>query len=159
MLCALILYVSGGTYSLTSTPNDRFLRNFFVAGLFTLRVFDRNLLREEVDEEIFFIFHFWWLTCNTNNKPTHYILDHGDFNLHTYIKVYCKQSILKTYNKSLNLKTTHMRVHAHVRALISSSALNHHRDIFIILQLIASIHTLMNRKVRSKHCRYMYIRV
>ena len=29
MLCALILYVSGGTYSLTSTPNNRFLRNLF----------------------------------------------------------------------------------------------------------------------------------
>ena len=27
----LILYVSGGTNSLTSTPNDRFLRNFFMA--------------------------------------------------------------------------------------------------------------------------------
>ena len=45
MLCALILYVSGGTYSLTSTPNDRFLRNLFMARLFTLRVFARNLLR------------------------------------------------------------------------------------------------------------------
>ena len=28
-LCALILYVSGGTYSLTSTPNDRILRKIF----------------------------------------------------------------------------------------------------------------------------------
>ena len=33
------------TYSLTSSPNDRFLRNFFMTGLFTLRVFARNLLR------------------------------------------------------------------------------------------------------------------
>ena len=41
------LYVSSGTYSLTSTPNDRFLRNFFMAGLFTLRA-----------EKIFFTFHF-----------------------------------------------------------------------------------------------------
>ena len=37
--------VSGRNYSLTSTPNDRFLRNFLMAGLFTLRVFARNLLR------------------------------------------------------------------------------------------------------------------
>ena len=64
---ALILYVSGGTYSLTSTPNDKFLRNFFMADLFTLRVFARNLLIwEEIAEEIFFIFHFWWLTWDTN---------------------------------------------------------------------------------------------
>ena len=28
MLCALILYMSGGTYSLKSTSNDRFSRNF-----------------------------------------------------------------------------------------------------------------------------------
>ena len=34
MLCVLILYVSGGTYSLTSTLNDRFLKNFLMAGLF-----------------------------------------------------------------------------------------------------------------------------
>ena len=33
MLCALILFVSDMTCSLTSTQNDRFLRNFFVAGL------------------------------------------------------------------------------------------------------------------------------
>ena len=31
MLCELILYVSGGTYSLTSTPNERFLTNIFMA--------------------------------------------------------------------------------------------------------------------------------
>ena len=31
MLKALILYLGGGTYSLISTPNDRFLTNFFIA--------------------------------------------------------------------------------------------------------------------------------
>ena len=45
MLCALILYECGGAYSLTSAPNDRFLRNLFMAGLFALRVFAGNLLR------------------------------------------------------------------------------------------------------------------
>ena len=43
---ALILYISGGTYSLKSTPDDRFLWKLFMAILFTLRVFSRNLLRE-----------------------------------------------------------------------------------------------------------------
>ena len=40
MLSVLILYISGGTYSLTSTSNDKFLRNFFLlAILFTVRDF------------------------------------------------------------------------------------------------------------------------
>ena len=55
ILCALILYVNGETYCLTSTPNDRFLRNFFMAGLFTLRVFARNLLRGNRRRNIFHI--------------------------------------------------------------------------------------------------------
>ena len=33
MLCALILDVSGGTFSLMSFPYDRFSRNFFMAVL------------------------------------------------------------------------------------------------------------------------------
>ena len=37
--------MSGGIYSLTSTPSDRFVRNIFVAGLFTLTVLARKLLR------------------------------------------------------------------------------------------------------------------
>ena len=55
MLCALILYVSDQTYSLTSTPIDRLLRNFLMAGLFTLRVFARNLLRGSRRRNIFHI--------------------------------------------------------------------------------------------------------
>ena len=34
-LCVLILYISGGTYSLTSPPNDRFFGKVFMAILFT----------------------------------------------------------------------------------------------------------------------------
>ena len=45
MLYTLILYISNGTYSLKSTPNDRFSEKLFIAILFTLRVFARNLLR------------------------------------------------------------------------------------------------------------------
>ena len=43
MLCVLILYISGGTYSLKSAPNDRFFEKLFMAILFSLRVFARNL--------------------------------------------------------------------------------------------------------------------
>ena len=45
MLCALILYVSGG----------RFQRNFYMAGLFNLRVFARNLLTGSRRRNIFHI--------------------------------------------------------------------------------------------------------
>ena len=57
MLRALILCKSGGTYNLMSTPIDRFLRNFFNAILFTLRVFAIYLLRRN-RRNIFFIFRF-----------------------------------------------------------------------------------------------------
>ena len=55
MLCALILYVSGGTYNLISIPNDRCLRNFLMAGLFTLRVFTRYQRRGNRRKNIFYI--------------------------------------------------------------------------------------------------------
>ena len=59
MMWALILYVSGGTYSLMSTPNDRFVRNFYMAGLlFTLTVFPKNLLRANHPGNIFFHISF-----------------------------------------------------------------------------------------------------
>ena len=46
LCCAwvLILYISGGVYRLKSTPNYRILETFY-GNFFTLRVFDRNLLR------------------------------------------------------------------------------------------------------------------
>ena len=79
MLSALISYMSGRTYSLTSSPSLRFLRSFFVAGLFTLRVFTKNLLKGNCRRNIFFFpISFWWLiwhtkpsfTSNKHNKIT-----------------------------------------------------------------------------------------
>ena len=43
---------------LKSTPNDRFFKKLFMTILFTLKVFARNLLREEIAEEILFVFRF-----------------------------------------------------------------------------------------------------
>ena len=45
MLCVLIFYISGGTFSLKSILNDRFLEKLFITFLFILRVFARNLLK------------------------------------------------------------------------------------------------------------------
>ena len=60
VLCSLIFYVSGVTYSLSSTPNDWFLRNYFMAGLFIFRIFARNLLGTCCRRNIFFIYPFFW---------------------------------------------------------------------------------------------------
>ena len=45
MLCVFILYISGRTYSLKSTPNDRYFEKLFMAILFALRIFAKFLLR------------------------------------------------------------------------------------------------------------------
>ena len=83
MLYALILYVSGETYSLTSTPNDRFLRNFYIACLLFSEILP-EISKKEIAEGVFFHILFWCLTCDTNpgfmsNKPKLYLLDYGDF--------------------------------------------------------------------------------
>ena len=82
MLCVLILYISGGTYSLKSTPNDSFWEtfhgNFIYYKSFCQKSAERN--RRKNTSRIW----FWCLTWGSNpgsssNKPTHYLLDHGDF--------------------------------------------------------------------------------
>ena len=84
----IILCMSGGTYSLKSTSNDRFFFFFdmlFMASLFTLRVSARNLLRGSHRRNIF-IFSFWCLTWDlnsgiTSNKPRHNLLHYGDLRM------------------------------------------------------------------------------
>ena len=48
------LYVSGGAYSITSTVSDRFLRNFFMADIFTINLLTGNRRRYI----LFFAFNF-----------------------------------------------------------------------------------------------------
>ena len=74
MLCALILYVSGGTYNLKCIPNNRFLRNFFMACLFYSQIFCQKSTKRKRPKN-FFLISYWCLTWNTNrgfmsNKPT-----------------------------------------------------------------------------------------
>ena len=90
MLCVLILCISGGTYSLKSTPNDRFFEKLFIVILFTLRVSARNLLRGNRRRNNFHIL-FWclaWIskTAFSYNKPTHYLLNHGVFVVNNFEK-------------------------------------------------------------------------
>ena len=58
VVCVIFLYISGGTYSLKSIPNDRFFEKLFMAILFTHRVFARNLLRGNRRKNTFSYFCF-----------------------------------------------------------------------------------------------------
>ena len=85
LVWVIIIQFPDKTYSLRSTPNDRFFEKLFMAILFTLRVFVRNLLRRNRRRNTFRI-SFWCLAWDTNpdfssNKPTHYPLEHGNFKL------------------------------------------------------------------------------
>ena len=83
IVCVLILYMNGGTYSLKSIRNYRFLRNF--SWQFNLlSAFLPEICWELVAEEIFFHISIWHLTKGlnlglTSNKPAHYLLDYRDF--------------------------------------------------------------------------------
>ena len=75
MMCLLILCMSGGNYSLKSTPNDRFFKKIFMAILICSQSFLPENCREEISKEILLVFYFGFMS----NKPIHYLLDYGDF--------------------------------------------------------------------------------
>ena len=56
--CVLILYISGGTYSLKSIPNDRFFWRNFSWQFYLLSQFLPEICWEEIAEEILFVFCF-----------------------------------------------------------------------------------------------------
>ena len=76
MLCAFILYVSGGIYSLNSTLYQIFWETFH--GNFIYSEFLPETA-EKITEEKFFVYCFnvgpGARTLFTSNKPTHYLLD------------------------------------------------------------------------------------
>ena len=86
MLCVLILYMSGGTYSLKSTPNDRFL---FIEKLFmAIFIYFQSFCQKSTERKspkkyfLYFVFDAWpgaRTQAFASNKPTHYLLDYGDF--------------------------------------------------------------------------------
>ena len=83
-----------------------FLRSFSWQFYLLLKVFARNLLRRNT-----FRISFWCLACGSNpgfssNKPTHYLLDHGDFKdrIVLYISYALKRGTEK-YRKIKNIVT------------------------------------------------------
>ena len=92
----LILYISGGTYSLKSTANDRFFEKLFMAISYLLSELLPEICWEENRRRNTFRILFWCLAWGSNpgfssNKPMHYLLDHGDFiwNIDLNNGVYC----------------------------------------------------------------------
>ena len=80
MLCVLILYISGGTYSLTSIPSDRFFEKLFMTIFIYSQSFCRKSAEKKSSKKYFSYFLFLCLAWGSNpgfssNKPTHYPLD------------------------------------------------------------------------------------
>ena len=75
-LPALILYLSGGTCSLKSTSNDRFLRSFSQQFYFTLRIFARNLQRGNRLVKYFHIFVFLMSDLEFDLGPSKLLYSH-----------------------------------------------------------------------------------
>ena len=107
MLCALILYVSGATYCLTSTPNDRFFfwetfhGNFIYSPTFRQKSAERKSPKKHFS---YFIFDDWpgmRTQAFESNKSAHYLLDHG--NLFTRY-IFCK-TLLKFFSNKKIIKT------------------------------------------------------
>ena len=72
VVCVLILFISGETYSLKSTPNDMAIL------FYSQSLFQKSAKRKSL-KNFFFHISFWWPTWNTNmsftsNKPTHWFL-------------------------------------------------------------------------------------
>ena len=97
----VILYVLSATYSLTSTPNNRFLRNVFREDFINSRNFFSVICLEEIVKKIFFHISFWCLTWATipgftSNKPTYYLLDCGDYQ-GKFLRIFHASQIKITY--------------------------------------------------------------
>ena len=86
MVCVLILYESDGTYSLMSTPNNRFLEKLFHGRFIYSQSFcQKSAGRKSPRKYFFFYISFWWLACVTKSKssykPSYCPLEYGDFNI------------------------------------------------------------------------------
>ena len=138
---------SGRTYSSTSTPKVRFLRNLSMVGdLFTLRVFTRNLPKENRRTNI--IFHISCLTWNTNqgftsNKPTHHLLDYADFKFY----IDCKQgsrrvnilfSQIYPYEERFNLSFLKCVKYRESKSVDCNLINNFHSNLFFFKEIMLS---------------------
>ena len=141
MLCMLISYISGGTYSLKSTPNDRFEKRF-KANLFDSQSFCQKSAERKSPKKYFscFIFDDWpgiRTQAFASNKPTHYLLDYGDLLgrifsewFEWFIKIYSLSSCC-IYKKKSGKKRTKRVSKANIQP--SSEYCSVHMRIILIL--------------------------
>ena len=83
VVCVNFIHKWRGTYSLLLTPATDSFEKLFLVILFTLRDFSRSRLRGNRQRNNICIL-FWCLAWGSNpgfmsHKPTHYLLDYGDF--------------------------------------------------------------------------------
>ena len=80
MLCVLILYICGRTYSLKSTPKDRFFEKLFMAiYIYSQRFCQKSAERKSPKNTFVFMSGLRLNPGFSSNKPTHYLLNPGDF--------------------------------------------------------------------------------
>ena len=88
MLCVLIIYISGGTYTLKSTPKDRYFEKLLMAIIIYSQSFCKKSAERKSPQKFFFVFCFdVWPGARTRayNKPTSLHLNYllylimGDF--------------------------------------------------------------------------------
>ena len=108
MLCVLILNINGGTYCLNSTPNDRFFAKLFHGNFIYSQNFCQNSAERRNRRRNTFRISFWCLAWDSNpgfssNKPTHYLLDHGDFVVKSHYIYYKKSVFSRKYRFRLRL--------------------------------------------------------
>ena len=103
LLCALIFYMSGGTYNLTSSTNRQiFGKPLYVRFIYSQSFCQKYSEGKSLKKYFFFYISLLCLTWDlnsglTSNKPTQYLLDYGNFYtiktlhiityLHTYIAI------------------------------------------------------------------------
>ena len=131
MMCVLILYISGGTYSSKSTPKDRFFEKLLMAILFTLRVFARNLLRGNRQTNIFRIL-FWYLALAFRLVSQH----------NTLPNTYSRTETIDAVHQ-LILQDRHV-TYRDIETTLGISGISIHS----ILRKKTSIHSILRKKIR-----------
>ena len=88
-MCVNFVYYERRDQKFKVNSERQIFEKLFMAILFTLRFFSRNLLKGSRQRNIF-TFSFWWLTWDskrglTSNKLTHYFLEYSAFNMYIHI--------------------------------------------------------------------------
>ena len=102
MLCVLILYISGGTYSLKSTPNERFFWETFHGNFIYSQRFSQKSAERKSPKKYFFCILFWCLAWDSNpgfssNKPSSNLYSYSKFEVWKFEVVFIYKLNI-TYN-------------------------------------------------------------